>query len=359
MTVDRRSRSVQAIGVAAAAGGALLLVGSVKAAGLHDVLDGVARLGFGFVLVFALGGVRCVVRTIAWRLCLDDVSSLSFRHALGAYLAGGAIGNVTPFGFFISEPSKVVLVRDRIALTASIPALAVENLFYTVSVALVLLGGTSAVLLVLPVPRAVAAGSLAFVLALAAAVGALVWVFWTRRRIGTALARRLGLRTDRIGAIEDRMFGFVARHPDRVWRIVLCEALFHASAVFEIWFALRLITGADPSLLTAFALEYVNRTITIAFQFVPMWLGVDEAGTGFVASLIGIGPAAGVTLALARKARILAWTAIGLALWWPTTRACASAAPRARAARSRTPRAPAPAATAFPAPRLSKRSTAE
>jgi hypothetical protein len=356
MTRDKR---VHAAGIFAALGGALLLAWSIRAAGFHAVLDGALRLGSGFMVVFALGGLRCVVRTVAWRLCLDDVSALSFRHAFSAYLAGGAIGNVTPFGFFISEPSKVVLVRDRVALTASIPALAVENLFYTASVALMLLGGTAAMLVVFSVPAAIEAGSVALVIAMLAAILGIAWIFWTRRPVGTAVARRFGLRTDRIGVIEDRMFGFVERHPERVWRVIACEVLFHAAAVFEIWFALRLITGVSPSLLTACVFEYVNRTITIAFQFVPMWLGVDEAGTGFIASALGVGSAAGVTLALARKARIVAWTAIGLALWWPTTRASATAPPPARAARIHRPPTPAPAARVFPAPRLSKRSTAE
>ena len=84
---------------------------------------------------------------------------------------------------------------------------------------------------------------------------------------------------------------------------------------------LRLITGQPPSLLAAFVLESANRTITVAFQFVPMWLGVDEAGTGLIAAAIGISPAAGVTLALARKGRIVLWTAVGLAFWWPSVRA--------------------------------------
>jgi hypothetical protein len=357
--VTGRGKRLQAAGIVAAIGGALLLAWSVHTVGLRSVLDGATRLGAGFLVVVALGGLRCVLRTAAWRLCLDDRSTLSFAHAFGAYLAGGAIGNVTPFGFFLSEPSKVVLVRERVALTASIAALAVENLFYTASVAAMLIAGTAAVIAILPVPAAVAAAGAGLVAGLVAVVVGIGWICWTRRRVGTAVARRFGLRTDRIGAIEDRMFGFVERHPDRVWPVIACEVLFHAAAVFEIWFALRLITGVAPSALTAFALEYVNRTITIVFQFVPMWLGVDEAGTGFIASAIGIGPAAGVILALARKARIVVWTAIGLALWWPTTRVSASATPPGRAARDRRPPAPLPAATVFPAPRLSKRSTAE
>jgi hypothetical protein len=107
------------------------------------------------------------------------------------------------------------------------------------------------------------------------------------------------------------VFEFAERHPDWVMPVALCQVLFHASEVFEIRVALRLITGQPPSVLAAFVLESVNRTITVAFQFVPMWLGVDEAGTGLIAAAIGISPAAGITVALARNGRIVLWTVIG------------------------------------------------
>jgi hypothetical protein len=60
--------------------------------------------------------------------------------------------------------------------------------------------------------------------------------------------------------------------------------------------------------------QSVNRTITIAFQFVPMWLGVDEAGTAAVTNAVHLGSAAGISLALVRKTRIVIWTAIGFLL---------------------------------------------
>ena len=45
-----------------------------------------------------------------------------------------------------------------------------------------------------------------------------------------------------------------------------------------------------------------------------MWLGVDEAGTAAVTSAVNLGSAAGVSLALVRKTRVVIWTVIGLAL---------------------------------------------
>jgi hypothetical protein len=64
--------------------------------------------------------------------------------------------------------------------------------------------------------------------------------------------------------------------------------------------------------LNSFLLESVSRTITIVFKFIPFMIGVDEAGSHFVANTVALGVGVGVTLAVIRKARILFWALIGL-----------------------------------------------
>ena len=50
------------------------------------------------------------------------------------------------------------------------------------------------------------------------------------------------------------------------------------------------------------------------FKFVPMRFGVDEAGNLMFARPLGLPQAALVALPLVRKARILAWTALGVVM---------------------------------------------
>ena len=50
------------------------------------------------------------------------------------------------------------------------------------------------------------------------------------------------------------------------------------------------------------------------FKFVPMRLGVDEAGTAMLTTVLGYTSAVGVTLAIVRKVRVLFWTRIGVLL---------------------------------------------
>jgi len=320
----RTPRRLRGASLLAALCGAILFAWSMRHAGTTAVVDGFRRVGGGIVIVVVFGGVRALVRTAAWRLCLDPEDHLALRSMFTAYLAGDAIGNVTPFGLIASEPFKIAMVRRQIALPASVASLTVENLFYSATVLVMLVTGTAALLLSFALPRPLVIMCLA-VLLVAPLVGlAGVWIIATRRRVVSGsiewlvrhriAASYLSERLPHIRQAGDRIFGFVARHPGKVIPVILLEATYHVAAVGEIWFVLGLITGVQTRVLTAFVLEAVNRTITIAFQFVPMWLGVDEAGTAAVTSAVNLGPAAGISLALVRKTRIVIWTVIGFLL---------------------------------------------
>ena len=317
----RTLRRLRGASLLAALCGAILFAWSMRHAGTTAVVDGFRRVGGGIVIVVVFGGVRALVRTAAWRLCLDPDDRLSFRSMFAAYLAGDAIGNVTPFGLLASEPSKIVMVRKQVALAASVASLTVENLFYCATVVVMLVAGTAALLLSVSLPRPLEIMGVLVLLVTPLVAAAAAWIVATRRRVVSAtiewLARHrvaAGYLVQRLPAIRqtgDRIFGFVSRRPRAVVPVLLLETTYHVAAVAEIWFALSLITGSRPPLLTAFVLEAVNRTITTVFQFVPMWLGVDEAGTGAVTSTLNLGSAAGISLALVRKTRIVIWTAIG------------------------------------------------
>jgi hypothetical protein len=68
------------------------------------------------------------------------------------------------------------------------------------------------------------------------------------------------------------------------------------------------------SFALAFVLDTVQRVINVIFRVVPLKIGVDEVGSGLVSSALGYGSALGVTMALIRKIRVLAWSIVGLVL---------------------------------------------
>ncbi|HSE23073.1 MAG TPA: lysylphosphatidylglycerol synthase domain-containing protein, partial [Pyrinomonadaceae bacterium] len=120
----------------------------VSRVGVSEVLDGIRRLGVGFVLVLGISSIRHIVRSVAWTRCVEMPYSLRFRDALAARLMGDALGNIIPLASVaVSEPSKAVFVRHKLPLMIGLSALAIENIFYSLSVAFFMFCGTATLLL--------------------------------------------------------------------------------------------------------------------------------------------------------------------------------------------------------------------
>ena len=310
-------------GVLAAVVGLGLLVYFVRRAGAGAVADGIVRLGWAFLAVVALGGARFLVRAAAWMRCMDGRHRLRLRDTFQAVIAGDAVGNLTPLSLLAGEPAKALMLRHLEPVGRTLPALVVENLFYTLTVAIVITSGLAVLPLVLqaPGPRWLAGAVL--LTTLAALVVAAHWV--VRSRVRTAsraldwLARR-GIapawttRTAaRVRGVEDDLHAAYPHEWSRLLPVAALELAFHVLAITEIFLVLSLISGRPPTLLEAFLFESTNRVVGAAFKFVPLRIGVDEAGTGLLAGLLAFGTATGVTLALIRKGRMLVWTTLGIA----------------------------------------------
>jgi hypothetical protein len=311
-------------GAAAALGGLALFAWTLRETGLDTVADGFGRVGLAFLVIVLLSGLRFAARAWAWVLCTEPPHDLRLRDTFPALVSGDALGNLTPLGLFVSEPTKAAFVRDRVSLMSALAGIAVENLFYTVTVAAMIAGGTLALLSqfdVSPALRVMSLVALAGMVAFLAVATALVSgrfrpLTWSVGRLErwSLLPMALRHRADKLQALEDRVYTFAHRHTGRRAPILLLEIGYHALGVAETYvtIAMLLPAGTEPTLLGAFLLESINRFIQVAFKFVPMRLGVDEAGTGLLTQVLYGASALGVTLAVVRKARMLVWTGIGV-----------------------------------------------
>lgn len=299
--------------------GIAVLIFTVRRVGWSEVVSGVASVGWWFILVVVLGASRMACRARAWIICADD-ANLRFRDAFGAMLAADALGNLTPLGLLASEPTKIMLTRSRISTVTSVASVTTENAFYTASVAVVLLAGTWFFFQRADVPPVLE--QLAEVIVMAIVIAVVIGVWLARSQpallsrfapLITRLAGRAAVPAEAIREVESRIYGVLGWRMGRLARIGSWEALFHVAAVAEVWLVLRLLPGAaDATLVDAFLLESAGRFVTIAFKFIPYRLGIDEAGSGAVTQVIGMGPAAGVTLALVRRLRIMVLNVFGL-----------------------------------------------
>ena len=308
-----RIRPIAVIGTVA---GVVLFIYTLQAAGPREILRQLREIGFGFIVVLALSAIRMAVRAKAWSLCVEDTERFTFGQAFKAYITGDAVGNVLPLGPLASEGTKALLIRRNIATSAAFSSVVLENIFYSISVAIMVMVGTLAFLLGYRPTNA----ALTITLALGAvAIVSVIAVWWLMRSQPRLLSRFL--KHDAVRDAEDRIFRFSETRPKYVWQILLLQFTFHVAAVLEIYFLLRLLIGhTERTLLMAIVLGTVERLIMVIFKFVPLRLGVDHAGSGGIAEVIGVGIPVGVTIATVRTARNLFWAAVGLAMLMRSTR---------------------------------------
>ncbi|HEV7375781.1 MAG TPA: lysylphosphatidylglycerol synthase transmembrane domain-containing protein [Pyrinomonadaceae bacterium] len=324
-TNKNRTKKFTPLGIIFAVVGLLLFVYLVYSTGPAQIAEQFKKLGWGFLLILAISGIRYIVRTFGWMLCFEGTHRLRFRDAFRAYVTGDAMGNLTPLGLVASEPTKAALVRDRVPLLVAISALAVQNLFYSLSVALFIFSGIVALLLSFPLTPGlrlltlISLGVVAVILILGFIIFRLRWRFLSaaferirRNRFGKRLLKEK--QRENTTAVEDTVYNFYSRHKARCFLILLLEASFHLAGVLEVYVTLYFIsTDMPPTFLAAYVLESVNRIINVVFKFVPLRAGVDEYGSGWVTKVLKFGKVTGESLAIIRKARIICWTALGVA----------------------------------------------
>jgi hypothetical protein len=310
----------------AVVGVGLLIFTVQRVGGWISVVDGITSIGWWFLAVVMLGAFRMACRARAWMACIEPgtgngepgTTALRFRDAFGAWIVSDAMGNLTPLGLLASEPAKILLVRSKISTVASVASVTIENAFYTASVLIVLLSGTWLFLQRADVPPGLEqiAEVLIAVIAIFAVLAA--WLIRTQPAVlsklaplVTKLAGKPDAPADAVREIEARIYAVPQWPLGRIFRVAAWQVVFHVAAVTEVWVVLRLLVP-DITVGEAFLLESTGRLVTVAFKFVPYRLGIDEAGSGAVATVLGLPPATGVTLALVRRLRIIVLNSIGL-----------------------------------------------
>jgi hypothetical protein len=322
-------RQITAVGLLTALAGTALFAWLIWKVGPAEIWGGFRQIGWNLGWILLLGGLRFAARAGAWGVCIEPPYRLPLVDAFNAVVCGDALGNATPLGPLVGEPAKIACVRHRVPVATALTALAIENVFYTLSVAAMIAAGAVALLFVgagggIQLPLALRQFSEVAVAAIVLLFAVAAWVLWRRPAvIDTLLGGRRGTpqgthgwasKIDKLRAIEREVLTFASRRRGAIVPLVALELAFHALGVAEKHLTLWLILPSPPALLTSFIVETADRLITVAFKFVPFQVGVGEVGTGLVTQILGLGAAPGVTLSIVRKARMGIWSLAGTAL---------------------------------------------
>ena len=312
----RASRT--ALAAVASAAGLALLVWQIRTVGLDTIRADLAAVGWGFLAILALSLLRFVVRSVAWTTLIGE--RVPVTSALAASIGGDALGNITPLSLLVSEPAKAMYVGGRVQTAQALAALAAENFFYSVSVA---------IYIVARAPRRCCSrfrwtrrfsGRASIALgrdgrdSRGRRVARVAEARRSRARSSRACpSRKLDAVVSRVRDFEVRTYGSVGQQSGRLNVVIACEAAFHLLSFTEAWLTLWLLTGTSLP-LQAFVLDTFSRVSNIIFRVIPFRLGVDQVGSDLVAQAIGLRAGVGTTMSLVRTGRVLVWAIVGVAL---------------------------------------------
>jgi putative ABC transport system permease protein len=302
--------------------GVALLVYVLRRVGVQPVFDALAQIGLGLFLLFAISGLRHLIRAAAMRVAVaPEHRKFSLWQAFITRLGGEAVSFLTFTGPILGEATKAALLKKRVPLIAGAQALVVDNLLYNLSVALFILSGAVVMLVSydLPAPAhytlLLIAASATFTLALVGyalsrRVKPISWLLdkMQDRRLEPQFLRR---RDEHIHRVESYVYQFYQQRSGAFFAIVALDLVSHATSVWEVFVTLRML-GLRPGASAPYIIESLTKVINFVFGFVPATIGVYEGGTGVILHTLGYAAATGVTLGLVRKAGMIFWTALGL-----------------------------------------------
>jgi putative membrane protein len=307
--------------VAALAVGTLLLVSLVSYTGIGPVLERLAALGWRAPLALLPYLVISVLDTLGWRQTLPGPARVPFTSLYLARIAGEAVNSLTPTAAVGGEPVKAHLLRRwGVSSSDGLASVVIAKTALTVSqIAFILLG--IAALFDRLEQQVAGAVWLALLLVVAIAFSLLLVRLQRRGPVSTIWRWlcRVAPRSSLVARLEARAREIDERLSDfyRIERAAFRSAtLWHLGGwllgVIEVWILMALI-GAPIGLRDALIVEALAQPIRAASLIIPGGLGAQEIGGVALCTFLGIPEPAGVTLWLLKRARELAFDAVGLA----------------------------------------------
>jgi len=308
----------------ASIGSIALFVYVLQRSGPGAVLDKVRLLGWSFIVLILLSGIRHVLRAVAWSYCVQtERPRPTPLTLLWPRLMGEALDDLTPAGPLLGESAKVVVVSRLMPVQAGASSVVIENLVYALAAILFMLSGVVLALFKLAALHDFRWIGVALVICFLAST-AIVWRIVSRRilLLGRTLdyLQRVRLRLaflDRhqqsLRDVEHAIYDFFLTRRRLFLGVLAIEIATNFTGIGEAYLILK-VTAAHTSLFAAYLVESASRAAQLAFSFVPLGIGIQEGAAAATLQAFGYAASEGVSLAIIRKIRSVFWVAVGLLL---------------------------------------------
>lgn len=306
------------------AGGAGLFAWILHDSDLNAVVAILTRIGpAGVAAVLGIFAAGFLADVVSWLMMFRSVP-VSGSWLLRIWLVqmvGEALNVLMPFGSFGGEPFKAMLLKRHYGVsytegTASLLLIQTINSLAQVPFLLVAVGFLVHRHLLPPAPERIILGaaiviSSFMVFVLIALHSRLLAAFhaWLERSRWSRFERALRVLED----IEGRLFFFMRESPRRFAASYALAFGTWMSGAVEMFILFRFL-GYPIAFTEAWMVEGIVSIARSVSFFIPAHLGFQDGAIALLGAALTGSPEVGVAIALARRARELTWSAVGMAI---------------------------------------------
>jgi 1L-myo-inositol 1-phosphate cytidylyltransferase / CDP-L-myo-inositol myo-inositolphosphotransferase len=300
--------------------GLLLLAALVSRMPLESIEEAFRGVGAGVVLAFVAAPLWYAANAFGIGLLVGG--RVRFRHLFYNQVVGEAMNTIVPLAGLGGDLFRVRHLGEFVGTAAATRAVVQDRLVHALSGPLFAGAAIGLTLWMVPLDPGLTAGLAATAAVLLAAGLALLGFALTPypTRWSAALLRRLtGSSAEQIESLPRK----------RIAALLGVKMIGRMLNLVEIAIILRLL-GLEANAELVVAIAGLLSASAVVFFMVPQGLGVNEAGIAGAFSMLGLAASSGLAFGLIRRARVVTWAGIGLALqlaaWgWKRLRARAPA----------------------------------
>ncbi len=275
---------------------------------IDPIFESLRTVGSGIFLFFLVAPFWFAANALSLSNLADN--RVNFLNLYYTQFVGEAYNAVVPLAGLAGEPYKIKHLSQWLPLGDATQVIVRDRIIHAISGPLYASAVLALGLWLAPLPKT-ALIPLA-VLAGALFVGAIILIGLMLSKLPTILSNFVLNRFSVLRPLA-RWERFDAR---RLFVSLGCKLLGRAINLVEIWVALKLL-GLEGSIDQVALIAAFITMSAIFFFVIPQGLGITEAGIAGAFTLLGLAPAVGLTFGLIRRARVIFWALVGLAIHVP------------------------------------------
>ncbi len=228
-----------------------------------------------------------------------------------------AVRNVVAVG---GDPARILMLKEHLPVNEVTASVVVDRTLNNMAIALFIIIGVVVTFLKFNLPPALEIG---IVVCLVVIVGVASFLFYRSHqgifRFFLDLLKKLKIKKGFSPATEqrveeiDRHISNFYKSNQKAFAAAFClHFISRLLGTYEIYLAAHLL-GSPLTFTESYLLLSMTIIINMVFVFVPGTLGVMEGAFAGVFAVFNLNPAAGTSIQIIRRLRMLAWTAIGFA----------------------------------------------